>query len=206
MVGGDEQPYAAVSVGEPGVERGDPTAIVRAAMTCFAARGFAATSLDDIADAALIPPAALRAIFPDKGAIIRAFTAGVDRAVLAAPVAVGAPLAQRFRAVLWHRLDVMAPHRDGLARVIGEIPGTPAFSVPVGVRAFRSMRRMLDHVGIETTGAAGRMRVRAACFLYAEVLRRWFADRSSGWQETARALDSGLATLGHLAPAMRAPR
>lgn len=181
-------------------------AIVDSAMKCFGAQGFAATSLDDVARAARLSPTELRSAFARKGDIMRAFSEAVDRQVLSAPIGTAEPALRRIGAVLWRRLEVLAPYREGLAHAVRDIPGDRVLSVSVTLRIFRSVRKMLEHVGIATDGASGSLRVRAVSYLYGEVLVAWVGDRTADWRETAGILEAGLPSLGNMAQGLSGPR
>ena len=61
-----------------------PQAIIESALTLAASRGWARVGLGDIAEAAEVSLAELRAEFSSKSAIVAAYAAAIDREVLAA--------------------------------------------------------------------------------------------------------------------------
>lgn len=193
-------------VGAAGVDPIDRQAVVHSAMLCFGTQGFSATSLDDVARVARLSPTALRSAFSDKGEIMRAFSDVIDRQVLSAPIGTGEPALRRIAAVLWRRLEILAPYREGLAHAVRDIPGDRVLAVSAVLRIFRSVRRMLQHVGIATDGASGSLRTRAVSYLYGEMLFAWIDDRTAGWQNTARVLEAGLPSLGNMAQGLSGPR
>jgi AcrR family transcriptional regulator len=114
------------AVGEALAEDGDRRAVIHAAaIREFSARGFAATSMANIADAAGMSRPALYQYFRNKGDILAsAFTSLMDVAVDAALAALSEPgttaerlerCMQRFDGDLWERMSA-SPHSDELLR------------------------------------------------------------------------------------------
>jgi AcrR family transcriptional regulator len=114
------------AVGEGSVDDGDRRAVIHAAaIREFSARGFAATSMANIADAAGMSRPALYQYFRNKGDILAsAFTSLIDLAVDAALAALAEPgstadrldrCMQRFDGDLWERMSA-SPHSDELLR------------------------------------------------------------------------------------------
>jgi AcrR family transcriptional regulator len=189
--------------GVPGQGHG---AVVDAAVALFAARGWAATSRRDIAEAAGISFAGLHAAFPDKAALLERFMDGVDRAVLATPPEAGASVREALFEVFMRRFDALQPHREAMARLAREIPMDPAAACRLAMRATRSIAAMGELAGVDVSGPLGALRARALAGLHAWVLRAWLADDTQDMARTMKALDQGLARLETLARSLPGAR
>ena len=97
-----------------------PRLIVDHALELAAAQGWANTSLSDIAEAAGLTLAQLRATFPSKTAIIAAYTTRVDEAVLndIDPELADKSSRERLFDVLMKRFDAMNPHKEAVRSIL----------------------------------------------------------------------------------------
>ncbi|MFM8679637.1 MAG: TetR/AcrR family transcriptional regulator [Alphaproteobacteria bacterium] len=198
-----EEDAAAAGPG-PG-KQGHGTA-VDAAMALFAARGWAATSRRDVAEAAGISFAELHAEFPTKAALLVRFMDGVDRAVLATPPEAGASVREALFEVFMRRFDALQPNREAMARLAREVPMDPAAACRLAMRATRSIAAMAELAGVDVCGPLGALRARALAGLHAWVLRTWLADDTQDMARTMKALDQGLARLETLARSLPGAR
>lgn len=173
--------------------------MVEAAMACFAARGWAATSRRDVAQAAGATFAELHAAFPDKAALLARFMDGVDRAVLATPPEAGASVREALFEVFMRRFDALQPHREAMARLARELPLDPSAACRLAMRASRSIAAMAELAGVDVSGPLGALRARALAGLHAWVLRAWLADDTQDMGRTMKALDQGLSRLEMIA-------
>lgn len=189
--------------GVPGRGQGS---VVDAAMALFAARGWAATSRRDVAEAAGISFAELHAAFPTKAALLERFMDGVDNAVLAAAPEAGASVREALFEVFMRRFDALQPHREAMARLAREIPMDPAAACRLAMRATRSIAAMGELSGVDVSGPLGALRARALAGLHAWVLRAWLADDTQDMARTMKALDQGLARLETLARSLPGAR
>jgi AcrR family transcriptional regulator len=176
--------------------------VVDAAMALFAARGWAATSRRDVAEAAGISFAEL----PTKAALLVRFMDGVDQAVLATPPEAGASVREALFEVFMRRFDALQPHREAMARLAREIPMDPAAACRLAMRATRSIAAMAELAGVDVSGPLGALRARALAGLHAWVLRAWLADDTQDMARTMKALDQGLARLETLARSLPGAR
>ncbi|MBM3626533.1 MAG: TetR family transcriptional regulator [Alphaproteobacteria bacterium] len=181
-------------------------AVVDAAMALFAARGWAATSRRDVAEAAGISFAELHAAFPTKVALLLRFVDGIDRAVLAAPPEAGASVREALFEVFMRRFDALQPHREAMARLAREVPMDPSAACRVAMRATRSIAAMAELAGVDVSGPLGALRARALAGLHGWVLRAWLADDTQDMARTMKALDQGLARLETLARSLPGAR
>lgn len=189
--------------GAPGQGHGP---VVDAAMGLFAARGWAATSRRDVAEAAGISFAELHAAFPTKAALLVRFMDGIDHAVLATPPEAGASVREALFEVFMRRFDALQPHREAMARLAREVPMDPAAACRLAMRATRSVAAMAELAGVDVSGPLGALRARALAGLHAWVLRAWLADDTQDMARTMKALDQGLARLETLARSLPGAR
>lgn len=180
--------------------------VVDAAMALFAARGWAATSRRDVAEAAGISFAELHAAFPTKAALLVRFMDGVDQAVLEAPPEDGASVREALFEVFMRRFDALQPHREAMARLAREVPMDPAVACRLAMRATRSIAAMAELAGVDVSGPLGALRARALAGLHAWVLRAWLTDDTQDMARTMKALDQGLARLETLARSLPGAR
>lgn len=173
----------------------DRDAVIAVAMDLFAGRGWMHTSLADIAIAADVPLADLYPVFPSKTAILRAFTAGIDRKVLVAAPEAGASIREGLFELFMRRFDALQPQRKALERLAHDLPRDPAAAAAIGMRGCRSIAAMAELAGVETAGLGGALRVKALVALYAWVMRTWLGDDSSDMARTMKVLDQGLERL-----------
>ena len=120
-----------------GKRKDAPQAIIESALTLAASRGWARVGLGDIAEAAEVSLAELRAEFSSKSAIVAAYAAAIDREVLAArdPEMPGRPATERLFDVLMKRFDLAECPQGGRRRDHAELPVGP------GGNPVRSARR-----------------------------------------------------------------
>lgn len=164
--------------------------IVQAALRLAGERPWTDVSLLDIAEAAGLKLADLRAQFSSKGEILAHFARSVDDDMLrrTPPRQQGqAPRDQLFEVVM-SRLDALAPYRTAL-RSIADGGGLD----PALVRSFLSSQHwMLQAAGIGTDGIGGGLRLAGLASVYASVMRTWLDDDDPGLARTMAALDRRL--------------
>jgi AcrR family transcriptional regulator len=173
----------------------DRDAVIAVAMDLFAGRGWMHTSLADIAVAADVSFADLYPVFPSKTAIMRGFTAAIDRKVLAAAPESGASIREGLFELFMRRFDALQPQRKALERLAQDLPRDPAAAAAIGMRGCRSIAAMAELAGVDTSGLGGALRVKALVALYAWVMRTWLGDDSTDMARTMKVLDQGLERL-----------
>ena len=185
---------------EAGKRKDARQAIIESALTLAASRGWARVGLGDIAEAAEVSLAELRAEFSSKSAIVAAYAADIDGAVLAAhdPEMAGRPATERLFDVLMKRFDLLAAHKDGVGAIVRSCPCDPDAILCGPVTLRRSMRWMLEAADLSSAGLRGGIRVKALSALYLSMLPVWLRDDSEDMARTMAVLDRRLKRLDGL--------
>ena len=175
-------------------------AIVESTLTLAASRGWARVGLGDIAEAAEVSLAEVREEFSSKSAIVAAYAADIDRAVLAArdPEMAGRPATERLFDVLMKRFDLLNAHKDGVGAIARSCPSDPEAILCGPVTLRRSMRWMLEAADLSSAGLRGGLRVQALSALYLSMLPVWLRDDSEDMARTMAVLDRRLRRLDGL--------
>ncbi|MGH6932103.1 MAG: TetR family transcriptional regulator [Dongiaceae bacterium] len=171
-----------------------PTDIVAAALKLAAERGWRAIALADIAAAAGISLAELHGRYPSKQAILQAFSRDIDRQVVAGGDRAGADESARDRLfdVMMRRFDALAPHRDGVAAVFGDVGRDPLAALCGAGQLLRSMALMLETAGISSSGLLGAIRTKGLAAIHLATMRDWLRDDTADKAKTMAALDARL--------------
>ncbi|MDE0387538.1 MAG: TetR family transcriptional regulator [Rhodospirillales bacterium] len=175
-------------------------AIIESALTLAASRGWSRVGLGDIAEAAGVSLAELRAEFSSKAAIVAAYFANIDREVLAArdPEMAGRPATERLFDVLMKRFDLLNAHREGAVAIVRSTPPDLEAMLCASLALRRSMRWMLEAADLSSAGLRGQLRVKALCALYLSMLRVWLHDDSEDMARTMAVLDRRLKRLDRM--------
>lgn len=184
---------AAQATGRGGDTASDD-AIIAAAMKLAAERGWRDLSLVEIAREAGLPLSDVHARFPWKTCILTALSKRADETVMAAddPEAASEPARDRLFDVMMRRFDALQPYREGVARVMHDLPRDPASSAVVLLRTECAMAAMLEAAGLSTDGLRGIARVKALTAICLATLRTWREDDSPDMARTMSALDGYL--------------
>lgn len=164
--------------------------LVTAALKLAAERPWRDITLLDVAEAAGMSLADVKAIASSKFEIVAALTRVVDAEVLRrAPKrqADQAPRDAVFEIVM-SRFDTLAPYKSALRSIMA----APALEPAILTCLFNSQRWMLEAAGVDTSGARGAMRVVGLASTYASVARIWLEDDDPGLARTMAALDRRL--------------
>ena len=175
-------------------------AIIESALTLAASRGWSRVGLGDIAEAAGVSLAEMRAEFPSKHAIVAGYAAAIDREVLAArdPEMAGRPATERLFDVLMKRFDLLNANKDGVGAILRSCPSDPEAILCGPLTLRRSMRWMLEAADLSSAGLQGRLRIKALCALYLSMLPIWLRDDSEDMARTMAVLDRRLGRLNRL--------
>jgi ubiquinone biosynthesis protein COQ9 len=167
---------------------------VRAALRLAETRGWNATSLIDIAQAASLGLADLRREFTCKSDVLKAFQAEVDAEVLAKtrPAAPEQPARDRLFDIVMTRFEVMAPYKPALKRIAADLRCRPGEVAGLLCSGLASQYWMLEGAGAKLDGASGALRVIGLAAIYARVFGVWLDDDTPGLDRTMAALDRRL--------------
>ena len=171
-----------------------PRTALDAALELAATVGWRDLSLRDIAGHAGVTMAQMHGAYPDKGALLDAFTARIDAAVLAGDNAelAAEPAKERLFDVMMRRFDALAPHRDAVRSILRAVSADPCAACARAKSVAASMTWMLEAAGIDSSGLAGRLRVKGLVAIYMDVMRVWLADDSEDMARTMAVLDRRL--------------
>ena len=169
--------------------------IIDAFMALLAEKPIERIGFAEIAKAAGVSLADLRGAFASTLAILAAHMRAIDRAVLAGGDADMAeePPRERLFDVLMRRLEVLAPHKDGVRSLMRSAARNPGLAFALNGLAVRSQQWMLTAADIGASGPRGMLRAQGLALLFASVLRTWINDEDEGLARTMAALDRGLA-------------
>ncbi len=166
--------------------------IIEAFMTLVAERGLVDTGLADIATAADVSLAELRAAFPGKLAILAAFSKRIDEAVLAQGPAEGEGAKDRLFDILMRRLDALAPYKPALKRMARTARRSPGFAAVLHCMAGRSQRWMQVAAGVDRGGLPGAIAREGGVLVFARTLGVWLDDDDPDLAKTMKTLDEAL--------------
>ena len=169
--------------------------IIEAFMALLAEKPIERIGFAEIARAADVSLADLRATFPSTLAILAAQIKETDRAVLVGGDAEMAeePPRERLFDVLMRRLEVLAPHKSSVRSLMRSAARNPGLAFALNSLAVRSQQWMLTAADIGASGPRGMVRAQGLALLFGSVLRTWINDEDPGLARTMAALDRALA-------------
>jgi len=172
----------------------DTDGLLGATMRLAAARGWRALRLDDIADACGMPPADLRRRFPCKASVLIACAREIEQQAAAEPPAFEPEdtVRDRLFELLMQRLDLLAPYKDAVARILRDLPADPLGMAFAGPDLLRLMAGILDQAGVPASGPVGCLRSKGLAAIWFATLGDWVRDDSPDNARTMAALDAHL--------------
>jgi len=172
--------------------------IACAAVDLAATRGWRGSTVTEIADEAGVTLGELSRHYSCKPEILDGFERLIDRRMLSG-VTAGAgndkPRDRLFEIVM-SRFDALMPHRDGVRRIMRELPFDQASGLVLTLAMARSAVWMLAGAGLKVEGPMMPFKMAAITGLYLSVFRVWLNDRSEGMSKTMATLDRRLGQLG----------
>ena len=195
-------------------ERDLDAALIDAAMTLFAERGYAAVRLQDIADRAEMDLGILRQRVANKLDILKLFLHRLDGDVLGEDAGFGPEETVRDRLfdLLMRRFDALTPYRPALQAVLSDLRRDPAALVCLAPHGMMALGWYLEAAGTSADGLTGAMRIKGLSVVWLHCLRIWEKDDSDDLAKTMKALDKALsqaervATWMQSSPLHRSPR
>jgi len=176
----------------------DPTSdtdqIVAATFRLAAERGWRALRLDDIADACGMPAAEMRRRFPCKASVLIACARRIEQQAAAEPPAFEPEDTVRDRVfeLLMLRLDLLAPYKEAVSRILRELPADPLGAAFAGPDVLRLMAGVLEQAGVSAAGPIGCLRSKGLAAVWLATLGDWVRDDSPDNARTMAALDAHL--------------
>ena len=167
--------------------------IVAAAMRLAAKKGWRRLGLDEIAAEAGVDLADLRADFAGKTAILEAFSAEVDRALLrkVRPNPQDG-IRDRLFDIVMTRLEVLAPHKEALKRIAADMRRDPLLALGLCGPSLRAKYWMLTAAGVRPDSRAGCLRMPQLAAAVACAVPVWLDDDDPGMARTMATLDRQL--------------
>ena len=168
--------------------------VLTAAVELASSGRWSQISLSDIARAADIDLSELRALFPNKSAILAAYFADIDRRVLSQDFGFEAEDTPRDRLfeILMSRFDALTPHRMAVDAFSRYLPADPIGALCLFPTALTSMIWMLEAAGIMSSGPFGLLRAKGLLAVWLTTERVWLGDDSPDLGPTMAALDRNL--------------
>ena len=158
-----------------------------------AERGFHGVTFRLLSEASGESLEALRGALLNPLAILAAHGRAVDRAVLSGTAsAPGDPVRDRIFDLLMRRFDVLAPHREGVLRLMSDARRGPLLALTLAPGLLASMAWMLEGAEVDTSGVAGKLRVQGLAAVWVQASRAWAEDDSADLGPTMSALDRAL--------------
>jgi AcrR family transcriptional regulator len=161
----------------------------------IAEKGFADVALRDVAEAAGLSLAELYQVYPDKVALVAAFMAKIDAAVLAGTPTRSDPeetARDRLFDAMMRRYDALRPYREALGAIRRAGTRDPMLALAMGPALRRSMAAMLEAASVPSDGLSGALRQNGLLAIHYAVSRVYDKDETADLSKTMAALDSRL--------------
>ena len=162
-----------------------------------AEKGFAGVALADVAHAAGLGLADLYRIYPDKVALVAAFMARIDAAVLAGTPGRSDPeetARDRLFDAMMRRYDALRPYRAALVAIRRAAMRDPVLTLALGPAMRRSMAATLEAASVPSDGLGGAILQNGLLAIHYAVSRIYDTDETTDLSKTMAALDNRLKT------------
>jgi hypothetical protein len=173
-------------------------ALVTAAFTLGAERGWRNVTAAAAARSAGLDFSTARARFTRRGAILAKFGQLADAYALSGAMTDG-PVKDRLFDILLRRFDFLQRHRAGVLALLRVLPLEPPLAAWLTKQSLASMGWLLEGAGIAATGPAGEIRKRGLGLVWAWGLRAWLRDETEDLSATMAAVDVALARADQIA-------
>lgn len=195
------KPKTSETHAEPETEESRRERLIEAAMALAARDGWHGLRMTDIAEHCQLPLSDALVLVANKQHILAGFTRRVNRTVLAGtpPPDPSETPRDRLFDLLMRRFDALQSYRAALHRIARDLGRDPLAAACHLRRLADAMTLMLECAGIDTSGTAGRFRVKGLALVYAAALKAWFDDDSPDLAHTMAVLDRGLMRAERLA-------
>jgi hypothetical protein len=166
-------------------------ALVGAAFSLAAERGWMQVSVAEAARRAVLALDRARERFPGRATVLRKFGTLADMMALGQPTAEAATREQLFE-ILMRRIDFLQSHREGVLALLRYLPADPCTAALLLRTSLRSMAWMLEGVGVSAAGPRGLLRAKGLLAVWLYTLNVWRTDAGSDLAATMAALDRAL--------------
>lgn len=175
--------------------------IVQAALDLAVEKGWAATTLRDIAARCDLSLPQLHDVVEDKVDILSLLGRVIDRRVLDEIDEPDPEISPRDRLfdILMERYDILNDYREGIIAILSSFQCDPKQAVISLPHLARSMTWMLEAAGMETGGIRGAIKVAGLTGVYLKVLHSWKSDDSPDLSKTMASLDKALGRAEYVA-------
>lgn len=162
--------------------------LIKAFFSLAAEKGWARASAAQAAKNAELDQARVRARFPSRLSILARLNYFADQHAVSGSIDDESVRAGLFD-LLMRRLDILQRNRSGVIALMRALPFDPASGLALAGLTLRSMRWLLDEVGVETGGLVGPARVAALSGIWGRAIHIWQKDGSEDLSLTMAALD-----------------
>lgn len=177
--------------------------IIKSALSEAAALDWHFVRLSDIAKKASLSLNDIYTYFEDKDDILHGFERYLDEQVIDAfegQELEGDGVKDRLFDILMERYDLLNDERDAVVNILKSFRYDPLKAVFAMPYMAKSMARMLELAGEDTSGLKGGARVLGLTALYSDILLRvWCKDETSDMSQVMAALDKALSRAESLA-------
>lgn len=173
----------------------DSTRLIESALSLAALQGWSDTGMAEIAEAAEVPLAEARRLFGSKQALLVAFFARIDAAMLegVGGEIAGEPVRDRLFDIMMRRFDAMAPYKDGIRAIAQDQVRDPASLLCLAAGPIRrSLDWMLTAARVPAWGPLQPLQRKGLGLVFLGAMRAWFNDDSEDQSKTMAAVDKGL--------------
>ncbi len=173
----------------------DRQAMMDAFLKLLAEKGWHGFALRDVAEAAGVGLAELYIAFPSRTALVEAFLADIDHAVLdgtAPSLDPDETVRDRLFDTMMRRYDALRPHKEAVAALAEGLARDPLAALTLSRALGRSMAVVLEAAGVSAEGLSGTLRRNALAAMHVAVMRVWLRDDSADQSRTMATLDHRL--------------
>jgi AcrR family transcriptional regulator len=170
-----------------------------------ALHGWRGLSMRRVAEEAGVPLETLRLRYATPVDLLLAAGRAVDAEVIAGTIPGQGSARDRLFDVLMRRFDALQKHREGVKRLVAEVPRDPLAAFALGTALLASMAWMLEAAEIDNRGATGIARVNGTVGVWTASYRAWAKDESADLGPTMAALDKAMDQAERIARTLRLP-
>ena len=185
--------------------------VLEAALASFRAKGYAATTLRDIAAEADVSLGLTYRYFRSKEDLVVALYAEISEKVAAHPLPEGT-IGARFEALMDHKLRVLAPQKDAFGALLAAAVDPSSHASVLGESTARVRETMRGALGVVVRGATDAPDAETAellvLALYAAhfgLLLVWVHDTTRGAKRTRELLGTTRDAIGFVRPLLGMP-